>query len=109
MPRIKTWTFTDQKTSISQHDRLRFKVGCPGLLTWSVDGWKEVKKTTLLPSGGVVAGLNIYAATLGPYDETTHSVEFFFTCQCAPVCRCAPDDLCCDQRHYTVRINSPIG
>ena len=28
------------------------KVGCPGLLTWSVDGWKDVKKTTLSPSGG---------------------------------------------------------
>ena len=109
VPRMETWTFTDQKTSISKHDRLRFKVGCPGLLTWSVDGRKEVKKTTLSPSGGVMAGLNIYTATLGPFDETAHSVEFFFTCQCAPVCHCAPDDLCCDQRRYTVCINSPIG
>jgi alpha-amylase/alpha-mannosidase (GH57 family) len=106
VPRIETWTFTDQKTSISKHDRLRFKVGCPGLLTWSVDGWKDVKKTTLSPSGGVMAGLNIYTATLGPFDETAHRVEFFFKCQCTPVCHCAADDLCCDQRRYTIRINT---
>jgi alpha-amylase/alpha-mannosidase (GH57 family) len=35
--------------------------------------------------------------------------RLFFTCQCAPVCHCAPDDLCCDQHRYAVCINSSIG
>jgi alpha-amylase/alpha-mannosidase (GH57 family) len=104
VPRVETWTFTDQKNSISRHDRLRVKVGCPGSLTWSVNGWKDVRTIILSPSGGVMAGLNIYTATLGPFDETTRSIEFSFKCQCAPVCHCAPEDLCCDQRHYSVSV-----
>ncbi len=32
VPRAETWTFTDQRKSISGHDRLRFKVGCPACL-----------------------------------------------------------------------------
>jgi len=106
VPRTEIWTFSNQKQSISRHDRLRIKAGCPGLLSWSTNGWKDVQKTALSPSGGVMAGLNVYTTTLGPFAEAAHVLEFFFECQCAPICHCAPDDLCCDRRHYTIRIHA---
>jgi len=109
VPRVETWTFTDQKRSISRHDRLRFKTGCPGLLSWSINERTEIENVALSPSGGVMAGLNIHTATLGPFDQGVHSVTFFFKCQCEPVCHCAPDDLCCNERRYTVRISSSTG
>jgi hypothetical protein len=99
-----TWSFLDQKKSISCRDRLRFKAGCPGLLIWSVNDWKAAHETVLTTSGGVMAGLNTYTTTLGPFDEAVRSIEFLFKCRCEPVCRCAPEDLCCDERHYEIRI-----
>jgi len=104
VPHVVTWSFLDQKNSISSRDRLRFKAGCPGLLTWSVNDWKDVCETVLNASGGVMAGLNSYTASLGPFDEAVRSVEFLFKCRCKPVCDCAPEDLCCDGRRYTVLI-----
>jgi len=102
-----TWSFLDQKKSISPRDRLRFKAGCPGLLVWSVNDWKNASETVLSASGGVMAGLNTYTATLGPFDEAVRSIAFLFKCRCAPDCRCAPEDLCCDERHYTVLFQTP--
>jgi hypothetical protein len=101
VPHVVTWSFLDQKNSISPRDLLRFKAGCPGLLVWSVNDWEDVRETVLGASGGVMAG---YTATLGPFDEAVRSVEFLFKCQCKPVCDCAPEDLCCDGRRYTVLI-----
>ncbi|CAN5750922.1 hypothetical protein BH09VER1_BH09VER1_12100 [soil metagenome] len=106
VPRVETWTFSNQRKSISRHDRLRIKAGCPGLLSWSTNGWKDVQKIALSPSGGVMAGLNTYTTTLGPFDEAAHALEFSFECQCAPVCHCAPDDLCCNRHRYIVAIQS---
>jgi alpha-amylase/alpha-mannosidase (GH57 family) len=107
-PHSETWTFTDQKKVISGHDLLRIKSGCSGLLSWSVDGWRSIQQIQLLPSGGVMAGLNIYTATLGPFDITVSALEFSFKCQCAPVCHCAPDDLCCDERRYIVQVQPTL-
>jgi hypothetical protein len=108
VPHAVTWSFLDQKKFISPRDRLRFKAGCPGLLVWSVNGWEDARETVLSPSGGVMAGLNTYTVTLGPFDEAVHSIEFLFKCRCEPICRCAREDLCCDERRYTVRIKRVI-
>jgi len=47
VPHTVTWSFLDQKKSISPLDRLRFKAGCPGLLVWSVSDWKDASETVL--------------------------------------------------------------
>jgi alpha-amylase/alpha-mannosidase (GH57 family) len=104
VPHVVNWSFLDQKKTISPRDRLRFKAGCPGSLVWSVNDWKDSCETVLTTSGGVMAGLNTYTATLGPFDEAVRSIEFLFRCQCEPVCHCAPEDLCCDEGRYTVLI-----
>ena len=74
------------------------------MLIWSVNDWKDACETVFTTSGGVMAGLNTYIVTLGPFDEAVHSIEFLFRCQCEPVCHCAPEDLCCDQRRCKVLI-----
>ena len=104
VPHAVTWTFQDQPKSIGQGDRLRFKAGCPGVLVWSVDGWRSAQETALRPSGGVMAGLNVYAMTFPPFGPSVRGVEFFLKCGCAPACRCAPEDPCCDRRRYRVFI-----
>lgn len=103
-PDIATWTPVNQIGTIPGHFRLRVQTGCPSSLTWSADGWQESHEVALTPSGGVMAGLNVCSATIGPFDATAGAVEFFLKCGCAAKCRCQPDDLCCDQRRYTVQI-----
>jgi alpha-amylase/alpha-mannosidase (GH57 family) len=107
VPRVEVWTFSNQRESISHHDRLRIKSGCPGLLSWSINGWLNVNKVALSPSGGVMASLNIYTTTLGPFDGAVEAVEFSFECQCPASSHCCTDDPCCDQRRYIVRIYTP--
>lgn len=104
VPHLETWTFSNQKTSVSCHDRLCIKTGCPAGLSWSINGWKDVQQTALSPSGGVMAGLNSYFTILGPFDAAAEALEFSFQCQCAPESHCRSDDPCCDQRRYMVRI-----
>lgn len=104
VPRVVTWAFQAQRDFIYRGDRLRFKAGCPGVLTWSTDNWRNVQSIDLRPSGGVMAGVNVHTATLPPFDASVGAVEFSFQCGCAPVCHCKPDDLCCDQRRYRVAV-----
>jgi hypothetical protein len=100
VPRSVVWSFVDQKRSISPRDRLRFKAGCPGSLIWSVNDWKDAHETILDASGGVMAGLNTYTTTLGPFNDGVRSIAFLFKCRCQPICHCAPEDLWCDERRY---------
>lgn len=104
VPRVVTWSFLDQVQHISPRDRLRFKAGCPGTLAWWMEGSKERHEIALTPSGGVMAGLNSYTATLGPFDDRSHTIGFEFHCGCAPVCHCRAEDLCCNAAQYSVRI-----
>lgn len=106
VPRVETWTFSNQRDSISHHDRLCIKSGCPARLSWSINGWTDVQQIALSPSGGVMASLNIYTATLGPFDEAVATLEFSFQCQCPTKSNCLPGDPCCDQRRYLVRIHT---
>lgn len=106
-PDRATWTLTHQIPAIAAPDRLRVQTGCPGWLTWSENSWRDASEIALAPSGGVMAGLNLYAATIGPFGESARTVEFFFRCGCVARCRCQPDDLCCDQRRYAVQILRP--
>lgn len=104
VPHVATWTFSNQRESISRRDRLCIKIGCPGTLVWSVNGWADAQHSALSPSGGVMASLSSYTAILGPFDKAGDSLEFSFQCQCAPKSKCRPDDPCCDQRRYVVCI-----
>jgi alpha-amylase/alpha-mannosidase (GH57 family) len=107
VPHVVPWSFLDQKRTIQPGDRLRFKTGCPGVLIWGVNDWQEVEEIELEPSGGVMAGKNIYSVTLPSAGDTVHSIELQFHCRCEPVCHCAPDDLCCNGRKYQVLIQRP--
>jgi alpha-amylase/alpha-mannosidase (GH57 family) len=108
VPHVVNWSFLDQAPRISPRDRLRFKAGCPGVLSWSVDDSGVSHEIALTPSGGVMAGLNIYTATLGPFDEGARSIELQFQCGCRPVCHCRPEDLCCNDQPYRVLIGNTL-
>jgi len=108
VPHVVNWSFLDQAPHISLRDRLRFKAGCPGVLTWNVEGSGARHETALTPCGGVMAGLNFYTATLGPFDERARSIEFQFQCGCRPVCRCQPEDLCCNAQRYRVLVGNTL-
>jgi alpha-amylase/alpha-mannosidase (GH57 family) len=108
VPHVVTWSLLDQKKTIQRGDRLRFKSGCPGILVWGINDWEEVEEIELEPVGGVMAGKNIYSVTLRPFSETVRTVELQFKCRCAPVCHCAPDDLCCNREQYQVQVKRPV-
>jgi hypothetical protein len=59
-------------------DRLRSKAGCPGLLVWSINDWKDARETVLSASGGMMPGLNVFTARLGPFEEAVRSIGFLF-------------------------------
>ena len=104
VPRVVTWSFLDRVTHISPLDRLRFKAGCTGTLTWSVKGAAARQEIVLTPSGGVMAGLNSYSAIIGPFGEHDRAIEFQFFCGCSLACHCKAEDLCCNGEIYTVQI-----
>ncbi|MCG3147763.1 MAG: hypothetical protein PCFJNLEI_01204 [Verrucomicrobiae bacterium] len=107
VPHVVTWSFHNQKKTTQPGDRLRFKSGCPGVLSWGVNDWQEVEEIELTPVGGVMAGQNVYSVTLRPFGDAVYNVQLQFKCRCAPVCHCAPDDLCCNQRQYQLRVARP--
>ena len=106
VPRVVTWTFIDQKPRIHRSDRLRIKTGCSGTLFWSVNGSNLFREIALAPSGGVMAGLNVYTGTLPPFNNSIRSVEFWFRCGCSERCRCKAEDLCCEERLFRVAIGN---
>ncbi len=104
VPRVVTWAYQEQRQIINVGDRLRFKAGCPGVLSWKTNDARDFNQVELRPAGGVMGGLNIYSTTLPAAEVGTHYLEFSFRCGCAAACRCRPEDLCCDAKHYRVEI-----
>ncbi len=108
VPHVVTWSFPDRISHLFPGDLFRFRAGCPGVLTWCTGDSAVMRETALRQSGGVMAGLNVYTATLGPFDENAVYVEFRFQCGCTPICHCAPGDLCCKGEQYRVLVgNTP--
>lgn len=108
VPHVVTWSFLSQVPCISSRDRLRFKAGCPGVLSWNVEGMATRHDVPLTPSGGVMGGLNVFTTTLGPFDESTRCIELQFRCGCVPLCLCRPEDLCCNAHQYRVLIGRTL-
>lgn len=100
VPHAILWTFTRQTASIQPGDRLTIRTNCPGVLTWwLVDGRQQ--SVDLLPGGGVMAGVQRYHLTLGPFLAETRAVHFRFRCTHAG---CSGQGICCKADEYSVEI-----
>ncbi|MFQ6059087.1 MAG: hypothetical protein ACE5MB_09460 [Anaerolineae bacterium] len=98
VPHAVVWTFTQQVARIQAGDRLTVRTNCPGVLTWQLDGG-EPQTAEMVPTGGVMAGVQRYHLTLGPFPPEAREVRFTFRCT-HPGCDCR--DVCCEARTYTV-------
>lgn len=94
------WTFTRQVARMQPGDRLTVRTNCPGVLTWWLDGGSP-PSVALLPVGGVMAGIQRYHLTLGPFPAQAHAVHFRFRCTHPG---CTGQDICCKADEHTVEI-----
>ncbi len=85
---------------IQRRDRLTVRTNCPGILDWRLDEG-EPQTAELSPTGGVMAGVQRYHLTLGPFPRQVREVRFVFRCT-HPGCDC--QDACCFPGEYAVRI-----
>lgn len=100
VPHSIVWTFTRQIDQIQPGDRLTVRTNCPGRLTWQVDGG-EPHTADLVPAGGVMAGVQRYHLTLGPFTSEVYEVRFHFRCTHPG---CDGTHVCCKMEEHTVRI-----
>jgi hypothetical protein len=100
VPRAVVWSFTQQTAWLQPGDRLTVRTNCPGMLTWQLDGG-EPQAANLLPAGGVMAGVQRYHLTLGPFPPAVRDVRFQFRCTQRD---CDGRDICCKPDEYVVRI-----
>ncbi|MFQ6102646.1 MAG: hypothetical protein ACE5OS_15655, partial [Anaerolineae bacterium] len=100
VPHAVLWTFARQVSRVQQGDRLTVRANCPGVLTWRLDDG-EPQTAEMVLAGGVMAGVQRYHLTLGPFPPQVREVRFTFRCT-HPGCDCR--DVCCDPREYVVRI-----
>jgi len=101
VPHAVVWTFTQPATQIQPGDRLTVRTNCPGLLTWQIDDG-DSQVTELTPAGGVMAGVQRYHLTLGPFTSQAHEVRFRFRCTHR---NCDGTNVCCKQDEHVVRIS----
>ncbi len=100
VPHTVVWTFTNQVTEIQSSDRLTIRTNCPGLLSWQLSGGKFYTEE-MLPSGGVMAGIQRYNLVLGPFPNRAGELCFHFQCTYR---NCIGKDICCEMEEYKVRI-----
>ncbi|MBI2486785.1 MAG: hypothetical protein HYW01_07480 [Deltaproteobacteria bacterium] len=100
VPHAVTWTFTQQVARIQPGDRLTVRTNCPGLLTWQLDSGKS-DTANMVPAGGVMAGVQRYHLTLGPFPPESREVCFGFRCTCRG---CDGGDICCKLGEHRVQI-----
>jgi len=100
VPHKQLWTFTQPLTQISSGDVLTIRTNCPGQLRWSVDDDIE-HHASLQAVGGVMAGVQRYLLTLGPFPKTAHVLTFRFFCA-QPSCKA--EDWCCQGQKQVVRL-----
>ncbi|HEY66139.1 MAG TPA: hypothetical protein G4O02_16385 [Caldilineae bacterium] len=99
VPHAVVWAFARQVPRIQRGDRLTIRTNCPGILTWRLDDG-EPQTAEMVPAGGVMAGIQRYHLTLGPFPPEVREIRFVFHCA-HPGCDCR--DLCCEPREYVVR------
>lgn len=100
VPRAVVWSFTQQTAWVQPGDRLTVRTNCPGILTWQLDGG-ESQAASLLPAGGVMAGVQRYHLTFDPFPPTVRDVRFQFRCTQPG---CDGQEICCKPDEYVVRI-----
>ena len=74
------WTFTHPVAAIRTRDRVAIRTNCPGRLTYRVDDMPE-EAATLVPTGGVMAGIRRFQMTLGPFAPSARRLTFQFHCE----------------------------
>jgi alpha-amylase/alpha-mannosidase (GH57 family) len=100
VPHTVVWTFTHQVKEIQSSDRLTIRTNCPGLLSWQLTA-REFHTDEMLPSGGVMAGVQRYNLVLGPFPEGARELRFRFQCTYR---NCKGKDICCEMEKYKVSI-----
>ncbi len=100
VPHAVVWTFTQQADRIQRGDRLKAQTNCPGILTWQVDGG-DPQSAPLAPVGGVMAGVQRYDLTLGPFAPEAREVRFRFRCTHR---NCDGTNVCCKEDEHVVFI-----
>ena len=74
------WAFTHPLTTIRPTDRVSIRTNCSGRLTYEIDNVTQ-QPVTLVPVGGVMAGVRRYQVTLGPFDRSSKRLTFRFRCE----------------------------
>ena len=101
VPHSVTWTFANQIAKVQPGDRVTVQTNCPGNLSWSVDADKP-GNASLMPVGGVMAGVHRYNLTLGPFLSAQKRLTFTFQCT-HQNCDCG--DICCERQPFMIEIS----
>ncbi len=102
IPHTVIWTHVAPVDRIQAGDRLTVRTHCPGRLVWMV-GDQTAQQGELLPVGGVMAGVNRYQLTLGPFPDEEAEINFTFECTHVG---CPGTFVCCERGPYRVRIEA---
>lgn len=101
VPHVVVWSFSQQTARIERHDRFAVHTNCPGTLTWRL-GERVPQTSEMLAVGGVMAGIQRYQLTLGPFPSGISELRFSFHCTHK---KCECNDICCKSDEYSVRIS----
>jgi hypothetical protein len=103
IPPGAVWTPTRQQAQIARDERLSICTNCPGFLTWRVDD-SAPQTAAMIPAGGVMAGVQRYRLSLGPFPAEAQTLRFQFRCACAKDnCRC--QDACCHLKDVLINFS----
>jgi alpha-amylase/alpha-mannosidase (GH57 family) len=105
VPHVVPWSFTNPVKRIQPGDRLSVRTNCPGILTWRADEGQE-QATQLALVGGVMAGIQRYQVTLGPFKPEQRILRFRFRCTHRD---CDSSGICCKQELFAVEIKASSG
>ena len=92
VPHALIWTFARPVRSVHSGDRLSIRTNCPGELVWKTDQEEQWTTHEMIPAGGVMAAVQRFGLTLGPFTPSLRWVEFRFRCT-HPGC-CGTDPCC---------------
>jgi alpha-amylase/alpha-mannosidase (GH57 family) len=102
VPRTFQWAITHPVGELQTGDRLTVRTNCPGLLTWWLDDGRRLE-TPLSVAGGVMAGVQRYHVTVGPFPPAARELRFRFRCTHPD---CPGNDICCSREDHVVRLVS---
>lgn len=104
VPHALIWTFARPIRSIHGGDRFSIRTNCPGELTWKTDREEQWTTGELIPAGGVMAAVQRFGLTLGPFAPSVEWLEFRFRCS-HPGC-CGTDPCCRAERQRVAIVGS---